>query len=31
MTHRFHPEALNEWHEAAAYYMDVREDLAMSS
>jgi toxin ParE1/3/4 len=27
MNHRFHPEALNEWHEAAAYYMDIRNDL----
>jgi mRNA-degrading endonuclease RelE of RelBE toxin-antitoxin system len=27
MNHRFHPEALNEWHEAAAYYMGMGEDL----
>ncbi len=27
MTHRFHPEALEEWHQAAAYYEDQREGL----
>lgn len=27
MTHRFHPAARDEWHEAAAYYMDVRDGL----
>jgi mRNA-degrading endonuclease RelE of RelBE toxin-antitoxin system len=28
VRHRFHPEALDEWHEAAAHYFQAREDLA---
>src|SRR4051812_41962186 len=29
MTHRFHAEALEEWHAAAAYYEGVREGLGI--
>ncbi len=29
MIHRFHPEALDEWHAAAAYYESQREGLGV--
>jgi plasmid stabilization system protein ParE len=29
VTHRFHAEALEEWHAAAAYYEDSREGLGV--